>query len=122
MRNMFATSLLVMLMIGGSAARSAAQQSPATPSPHPDSDLAPGLLPEPKAIGRAIDFAGPLLGGVDGSSKDGFYPELGGMITAPAGFRVDRATVDTFWTVTSWSMGRPRFRGARTRTRKHESS
>jgi hypothetical protein len=81
MRTIALTPLLIVLMIGGSAASSAAQQSPTTPSPPQDTELAPGLLSEPRVIGRAVDLASPLLGGKESSSKDGFYPQMGDMVT-----------------------------------------
>jgi hypothetical protein len=70
MRTIVATLLLVI----GSAAGSGAQQSAATPAPRQETDLAPGLLPEPRAISRAIDFASPWLGAMTLRQRTGFIP------------------------------------------------
>jgi Omp85 superfamily domain len=75
------TFVVTLLLIAGFAAGSAAQQAPTTTAPGKEPDLAPGLVPEPHAMSRAVDFAGHLLGGDDSSPKDGFYPDLGDMIT-----------------------------------------
>jgi hypothetical protein len=81
MRTIAVTPVLVMLFIGGSAAGSAAGQSPTTIPPRQEANLAPGLAPEPRAIGRAVDFAGKWMGGDGSSPKNGFYPDFGDMVT-----------------------------------------
>jgi len=81
MRTTVGTPLLVMLMIGGSAAGSAAQQPQAATAPVQKTDPAPGLVSEPRVISRAVEFATPWLGGDSAPPKDGFYPEFGGMVT-----------------------------------------
>jgi hypothetical protein len=75
------TIVVTLLLVVGAAAGSAAQQSQATTSPRQDTDLAPGFLPEPHALTRALDFGTSRLGGEASSPKDGFYPDLGDMIT-----------------------------------------
>ena len=75
------TIVVTLLLIVGWAAGGAAQQSPATTSPTPETEIAPGLLPEPHVISRAVDFASPWLGGDGSAPKDGFYPDLGNMVT-----------------------------------------
>jgi surface antigen Omp85-like protein len=75
------TIVVTLLLVVGAVSGSAAQQSQTTTSPRPEADLAPGLVSEPHAISRAIDFAGNLLGGDGSSPKDGFYPDLANMIT-----------------------------------------
>lgn len=75
------TPVVTLLLIVGSAVGSAAQQSPAATSPPQETQLAPGLLPEPHALSRAFDFAGRWIAGDDAAPKDGFYPEFGEMAT-----------------------------------------
>jgi outer membrane protein assembly factor BamA len=75
------TIVVTLLLIVGSAGAGAAQQSPATTSPSQASDPAPGLVPEPQVMTRAVSFASRWLGGDDSSPKDGFYPDVGDMIT-----------------------------------------
>jgi surface antigen Omp85-like protein len=81
MRTIAVTPLLVMLAIGGSAASSAAQPSPATTSPSQETGLPPGLVPEPHPMTRAIELASRWLGGGDTTPKDGFYPDMGEIVT-----------------------------------------
>jgi hypothetical protein len=75
------TIVVTLLLVVGAAGRSAAQQSQTTTSPHQETDLAPGLVAEPHAVSRAVDFAGNLLGGDASSPRDGFYPDVSDMIT-----------------------------------------
>jgi len=75
------TPVVTLLLIVGSAVGSAAQQPPAATSPPQETQLAPGLLPEPHALSRAFDFAGRWIAGDDAAPKDGFYPEFGEMAT-----------------------------------------
>jgi hypothetical protein len=81
MRTIVGTLVLVLLMIGGSAAGSAAQQSPTATAPAQETDPVPGLVPEPRLISRAVGFASPWLGGDNSPPKDGFYPDFGDMVT-----------------------------------------
>ena len=81
MRTIVVTPLLVMLMTGGSATGSAAQQPQTAAAPPQESEVAPGLVPEPQAMSRAVDFASQWLGGAGSSPKDGFYPDFGNMVT-----------------------------------------
>jgi Omp85 superfamily domain len=75
------TLVVTLLLTVGLAAGSAAQQAPTTTAPRQETDLAPGLLPEPHAITRAMDFASQKFGDEDSSPKDGFYPDFANMIT-----------------------------------------
>lgn len=81
MQTIVGTLLLVMLMIGGSEATGAAQQSQTATAPAQDTDPAAGLVPEPRVISRAVDFASPWLGRDNASPRDGFYPDFGDMVT-----------------------------------------
>jgi len=83
------TILLTSLLSIGAAAHGAAQNPAPTPNPAnaPTSSgstqetvLSDGLLSEPHVLTRAIDKADGWMGD-GGDSKDGFYPELGGLIT-----------------------------------------
>lgn len=65
---------LLTLFLACTAARANAQQE--TPPPE-----YPGYFGEPHIVTKAVDFAGPKLAPSDGPQKDGFYPELGNMIT-----------------------------------------
>ena len=47
----------------------------------------PGLLPEPRHMGKGIAFVARLFGESDDMPRDGFYPEFGHMITGLAGSR-----------------------------------
>jgi hypothetical protein len=80
------THLLVVLFVGVSAAGSAAQQAPTTSRARPETDLAPGFVPEPHAISRAIDFAGGKLGGDGSAPRDGLYPDLDDIVTGAGWF------------------------------------
>jgi len=73
--------VVTLFLVVGAAAGSAAQQSQTAPAPAQGTDLAPGLVPEPHAISRAVDFASQRLGGDGSSPKDGFYPDFGDMVT-----------------------------------------
>jgi hypothetical protein len=73
--------VVTLLLVVGVAAGSAAQQSAAPPAPAQETDLASGLLPEPHAMSRAVDFASRWLGEDGSSPKDGFYPDVGDMVT-----------------------------------------
>jgi hypothetical protein len=74
------TIVVTLLLVVGAAAGAAAQQAQTTTAPRQDTDLEPGLLPEPHVLNRAVDFAG-KLGGDGSSPKDGFYPDFGDMVT-----------------------------------------
>jgi hypothetical protein len=74
------TFLIALLLIVGVTARSDAQPAAATP-PSQDTDDAQGLLPEPRAIGRAVNLADRWFGSDGSASRDGFYPDLEGMVT-----------------------------------------
>jgi Omp85 superfamily domain len=86
MRTIVGTFLLVVGTAAGSAAQqsqtagSAAQQSQAPSSQRQETDLEPGFLPEPHVLSRAVDFVS-NLGGEGSTPKDGFYPDVGYMIT-----------------------------------------
>jgi hypothetical protein len=78
------TMLLSFLLCVGAAASGAAQNPAPAPSPSTsqnETGLADGLLPEPQIMSRAIDRVGPLGGDTDSEAKDGFYPEIGGLLT-----------------------------------------
>ena len=80
MRRIFLTLLLCV----GTAVTGAAQSQPTAPAPgnSPNqSGLADGLLPEPRVIGRAVDFAGRWENESEFPSKDGLHAQLGGFIT-----------------------------------------
>src|SRR6266849_1412350 len=78
------TVLAVVLLSLAAAAKSAGQDGPpqnATGQNSPASDSAqPGLAPEPHAITKVINWFDRELN-QGGGPKDGFYPELGNMIT-----------------------------------------
>jgi outer membrane protein assembly factor BamA len=77
MQKIVATLVLAL----GFAAGIAAQSPPTTSAPQ-DTQLPEGVLPEPRAMSRAVDYASKWLGSGTGSSpKDGFYPEFGSMVT-----------------------------------------
>ena len=80
MRTIVVTRVLIALMIGG-ATESAAQQTPSPTAPTQHTGLTTGLLSEPQAISRAVDFAGHWLGDDRSSPRDGFYPDFGDMVT-----------------------------------------
>src|SRR5512133_3605586 len=75
------TIVVTLLLVVGAAAGAAAQEAQTTTSSRQETDLGPGLVAEPHAVSRAVDFAGNLLGGDDSSPKDGFYPNVANMIT-----------------------------------------
>jgi outer membrane protein assembly factor BamA len=81
MQTIVVTPLLIIIMIGGSAAGSAAQSSQTATAPAPETDVAAGLEPEPQALTRAVDFASHWLGGDGSSARDGFYPDFSDMVT-----------------------------------------
>lgn len=97
---------IVVLLCAGSPAL--AQQPPQEPSVPPVSEPRPGLLTEPRFISKAVDLydrRASRRASPDGPSRDGFYLELGNMITgagflsAGPGYRQhvlnDRAVVST---------------------------
>ncbi|MGE3512620.1 MAG: BamA/TamA family outer membrane protein [Vicinamibacterales bacterium] len=75
-RAMMLVSLLALWPAVGLAAE---PQGPTEPSPVRDE--AAGFLPEPRIIARAIDVAVRTMGSGSAERKEGFYAELGGMIT-----------------------------------------
>jgi len=79
---MRALVLTASLCVG--IAASAAAQAPTTPPPPPrtsgSTEPVGGLLPEPRALGKAVDYVDHWVGD-DSESKDGFYPSIGGLIT-----------------------------------------
>ena len=73
--------VVTLLLVVCTAAGSAAQQADAPPVAAQDTELASGVLPEPHAMSRAVDFASRWLGGDGAPPKDGLYPDFGGMVT-----------------------------------------
>ena len=70
----------LVLMLGATAPAAFAQaQPPAAGATSPPVEP-PGLLPEPSAITRAINYADSKMNR-GGEPRDGFYPEFGNMIT-----------------------------------------
>jgi hypothetical protein len=53
--------VLTLLLIVGSTVGGSAQQAPATAPAREEADLAPGLVPEPQVIIRAVDLASQFL-------------------------------------------------------------
>lgn len=75
-RAMMLASLLALWSAVGLAAEPQAAAEPRTLR-----DEAQGFLPEPRIIARAIDVAIRTMGDGSAERKEGFYAELGGMIT-----------------------------------------
>jgi hypothetical protein len=73
--------VLTLLLTAGATAGIAAQQVTATPPAHQETDVPPGLLPEPAIVGRTVDLGARLLGEGGPSQKDGLYPNFGNMVT-----------------------------------------
>jgi len=72
-----------LLVSFGATASGSAQSGASTPAPaaRQETELAPGMLPEPHVMTRAIDFGKRFLGGDGPSEKDGFYPDVGDIVT-----------------------------------------
>jgi Omp85 superfamily domain len=70
-------SLFVWLLVFAGIVPARAQETPTPASP----PQAPGYWPEPPIVGKAADYAGERLLPSSGPPHDGFYPELGQMIT-----------------------------------------
>ena len=105
----FMSHILIALTLATTCllASASAQEAPPPTRRHG----APALLPEPRAMTIALDFASGYLGGEAGEWSEGFYPVFEGIITGSGwislggGYRVrlldDRALVDGSATV-SW--------------------
>jgi len=52
------TFVVALLLVGGLAAGSAAQQTPTPAAPPRETNLASGLLPEPHVMSRAVEMLG----------------------------------------------------------------
>ncbi len=108
----FLVALVLMLATTATAAFAQAQPPPAAEATPPAEQR--GFFPEPGVITRALDFADSRMNR-GGEPKDGFYPELGNMITgsgwisAGPGYRHrvlnGRALVDVSGAI-SWNLYR----------------
>jgi hypothetical protein len=73
--------LIVAIMLAVALEPSASAQEPPQPGQKPPPDITAGLFPEPKLLTQAIEFGVSKLSDTDEEPKNGFYPELGNMIT-----------------------------------------
>lgn len=70
-------ALALLLVLGVLSVPARAQEAPPPPKPH-----GPALFSEPGFMTSALDWAGRTLGdGSDEAKTDGFYPNIGNMIT-----------------------------------------
>lgn len=71
----------VAILLAVALASSASAQEPPKPAQKTPSDITAGFFAEPKVLTQAIDFGVSKLADTGQEPKNGFYPELGNMIT-----------------------------------------
>ena len=114
--------VLTLLLSFGAAAAGSAQEQPTGTGTTAEAGLATGLIPEPRPMTKAIDFASSLMGDEGSTLKDGFYRSSAAFSRAGGCSQPARVTADISSTDTPWlTHPRPSPCG-RTSWRKRDSS